>query len=120
MFKKWKLFSVMIFLGLTIAISGCTVVARDTRPVHKRKVIAKTPSGVVVYVKKSPPKSIMETPPPRPHASAIWISGFWKWNGEKYIWANGYWDTNPQGKEWVSGRWEKTRNGWLWKPGYWR
>ncbi|MEK7397718.1 MAG: hypothetical protein AAB116_12375 [Candidatus Poribacteria bacterium] len=120
MFKKWKLFSMMIFLGVAFVISGCTVVARDTRPVHKRKVVVKNPSGVIVYVKKAPPKAIAETPSAKPNTSAIWVSGFWKWNGKKYVWVNGYWDTNPLGKEWVSGKWQKTRNGWLREPGYWR
>ncbi len=120
MFKKYKLYSLVIFLGIAFAISGCTVVAKDTRPAHKRKITAIPSGGPVVYVKKAPPKAVAEKPSQQPNSSAIWVSGFWKWNGKKYIWVNGYWDTNPQGKEWVSGRWQKTPNGWLWKSGYWR
>jgi len=119
-FQKWKFIAITIFMASAFVISGCTVVARDTRPARKRKVVV-TPSGnAVVYVKKTPPKVIVETPPPRPHTSAIWISGCWKWNGKKYVWVNGYWDNKPQGKEWVPGIWEKTPRGWVWRPGYWR
>ncbi len=120
MFKKWKLFYFVMLLGIAFVICGCATTTKNARPFHKRKAVSATPSGAIIYVKKTPPKAIAETPSTRPHASAVWIPGFWKWNGKKYVWAKGYWEINPQGKEWVTGRWEKTRNGWLWKPGYWR
>ena len=117
---RLKLSVLAIFIGIAFAINGCGIAARHTRPAHTKKVVVKSPSGVIVYVKKRPPKVRTENPPPRPYESAIWVSGFWKWNGKKYVWVDGYWETKPQGKEWIPGRWENTRNGWLWKPGHWR
>ncbi|MEL7492265.1 MAG: hypothetical protein AAGJ73_16265 [Pseudomonadota bacterium] len=75
----------------------------------------------VVYVRPAPPPPRRFQRPPRPVAGAIWIGGYWRWAGNRYVWRRGYWERTPKvGATWTPGRWIHTRRGWYWRPGYWR
>lgn len=74
----------------------------------------------VVYIRKAPPAPHHYSRPPRPTASAIWISGYWNWTGVKFTWVSGYWERHPpRNKRWRDGRWVHTARGWYWVPGGW-
>ncbi len=87
---------------------------------HRTVVYAPPPGEQVVYVQKAPPPLKVEHRPPRPVPHAVWVGGYWRWNGHKYIWISGYWERRPRGKVWVPGHWVKRRRGWVWVPGHWR
>lgn len=74
----------------------------------------------VVYVRKAPPSRRVEVKSVKPYANAVWISGYWKWNGRKHIWVSGHWVKSKKGKVWVAGYWEKSRRGWHYIPGHWK
>jgi hypothetical protein len=74
----------------------------------------------VVYVRKAPPRARMDVRPAKPFSSAIWISGYWRWNGRQYIWITGKWAKPRYGKVWVNGHWKRTNRGWHYIPGHWR
>ena len=81
---------------------------------------ANTCASRVVYVRKAPPRTRVEVRPVKPFSSAIWISGYWRWNGRQYIWASGRWAKPRHGKLWVNGHWKRTNRGWHYIPGHWR
>jgi len=98
-------------LGTLIVVNGCTVVPRRRR---SRVVAVASPAGGVdvVYVRKAPPKPKTEVRPKRPNKKAVWVSGHWRWNGNKYVWKKGHWDVRPGGNKWVPGHWKKNPRGW--------
>ena len=80
---------------------------------------AVTYAGTTVYVKVSPPDPKVEKKPDPPNNNAVWIGGYWNWDGGKYVWIGGYWEKNPQGT-WVAGHWKNTKRGYVWVPGHWK
>ena len=60
-------------------------------------------SDVIVDV--APPAPYVEVVPVIPFAGAIWIGGYWGWNGGRH--------------QWVPGRWDRGRPGYNWRPHAW-
>lgn len=59
--------------------------------------------------------------PACPHPGYLWVSGDWKWQGNKYVWHNGYWAAPPKkGAMWYPGHWKKDNKGYYWIPGKWQ
>ena len=54
-----------------------------------------------VYVQAPPPPVINEVRTASPWANAVWIPGYWHWNGYNHMW--------------VAGRWSAPRVGWRWE-----
>jgi WXXGXW repeat (2 copies) len=44
---------------------------------------------IVVVVGVAPPAPIVETVPAPPVAGYVWRSGYWSWNGVRYVWLPG-------------------------------
>ena len=47
----------------------------------------------------------METVPPQPSSSAVWVNGYWDWGQGKYVWLRGGWVDPPEAYShapWVS------------------
>ena len=74
----------------------------------------------VVYVRKAPPRVRVEVRPVKPFTSAVWMSGYWRWNGRQHVWVSGRWAKPKKGKVWVTGHWKKAPRGWHYVPGHWR
>ena len=74
----------------------------------------------IVYAIKKPPVVKVVKIRPKPYKSAIWISGHWQWNGNKYIWSKGKWTKPKAGKVWVKGHWVKKHRGWIYIKGHWK
>ena len=74
----------------------------------------------VVYVRKAPPAARVEVRPARPYAGAVWVAGYWRWNGRNYVWTSGHWVKARRGKTFTKGHWKKTPRGWRYVPGHWR
>lgn len=67
-----------------------------------------------------PPASRTEVRPVKPYANAVWIDGYWKWSGGRYVWVLGYWTQSRPGKTWIPGYWQQKGRGWGWVKGHWR
>lgn len=68
-----------------------------------------------------PPPVIVERPGPPRHAGWVWIPGYYRWSGRRYVWVNGYWARPPRPHAvWIPGRWLARRGGYVWIAGYWR
>ena len=68
-----------------------------------------------------PPPVIVERPGRALHAGWVWIPGYYRWNGRRYIWVPGRWAAPPRPRAiWIPGRWVPRGGGWVYINGYWR
>ena len=86
---------------------------------------------VVAYQPPAPPvqETIVETAPPvaleevrsaMPFEGAVWIPGYWHWNGFRHTWVGGRWSSRPAGHSWEPARWDKLPDGrYVHRPGHW-
>jgi len=78
------------------------------------------PPGRAEIVEMPPPAPIEEVRPALPFPGAIWIPGFWDWNGNGHVWVAGRWSARPPGYEWEDYRWKHRHDGkWEHKHGHW-
>jgi hypothetical protein len=78
-------------------------------------------AGAQVIVRGAPPPVIVERPGPALHAGWVWVPGYYRWNGRRYVWVGGYWTKPPRPRAiWVPGRWVPRGGGYVWVNGYWR
>ena len=78
--------------------------------------VAPAPPAVVVY--QAPPPVVAYAPPP-PRAGFVWVSGFWEWEGRRYLWREGYWERERPGFEYVPAAWILVGGAWRLTPGHW-
>src|SRR5215472_9137711 len=48
-----------------------------------------------IVVGWAPPPLLVEVPPPSPFMSAVWVGGYWVWQGN-WVWAHGHWMGPPR------------------------
>ena len=95
-------------LAATTLLSACVVAPYPggrvvySEPVPAARYGYEQP-GVVVDV--APPAPYVEVVPAIPFAGAIWLGGYWGWNGGRH--------------SWVPGRWDQPRAGYGWRPRTW-
>lgn len=74
-----------------------------------------------VVVRVGPPAPIVERPGPPPHAGYVWIAGYHRWDGGRYVWVPGRYEAPPRPHAvWVPHRWEHRNGGWVMVEGHWR
>jgi hypothetical protein len=85
---------------------------------------------VTVYRTKAPAKvpiAKSETKGAAPSAAAIWVPGYWNFQGNQntaprggWAWVPGRWLTPPvQGGRWDPAHWGWANEWWSWIPGHW-
>jgi len=66
-----------------------------------------------------PPPPSAETITPSPSPNAVWIPGYWSYNGG-YIWSAGHWEIPPaNGRNYIAAHWENRGNGYVFIQSYW-
>lgn len=76
---------------------------------------------VVRYMPPPPPPPQAEAVPPPPVANALWVPGFWTFDGRAYAWNTGHWEVPPPNAQaYVAAHYESRQNGVVFVPGYWR
>ncbi|HND60274.1 MAG TPA: YMGG-like glycine zipper-containing protein [Opitutaceae bacterium] len=66
------------------------------------------------------PAPIAETAPPAPSANAVWIPGYWDYNGAGYTWTAGRWEIPPANAQtYVSAHWENHGGTFFFIRGAW-
>lgn len=92
------------------SLSACVIAPYPSRPgVYAQPVPSYSRNspyydeGQVVDV--APPAPYVEVVPAIPFVGAIWLGGYWGWNGGRH--------------NWVPGRWEQPRAGYGWRPHAW-
>ena len=92
----------LIFAGLlpfTSAVYGAAVVVKVAPP---------APQSVVVVGRAPGPKY-------------VWIGGYQRWNGTRYVWVPGKWVVPPRaGAVWIPPRWNPSGGGFVFVAGRWR
>jgi hypothetical protein len=129
-------FSLWMSLSVTLALAGC--VAEVTPP--RAKVVVSSPEVYVpappravvsVYVEPpisepapiaigwAPPPLLVESPPPPPFDAAVWVGGYWVWQGD-WVWAHGHWVAPPRPDYvWVHPYYEHRDGVVLFITGHW-
>lgn len=101
-----------VALTLCAAAAGCVAYDSTPSPVYGQpatQLIYTEPAPqtvVSVYVEPplsqpppilvgwAPPPMLVDVPPPMPFAGAVWIGGYWVWDGY-WVWAAGRWAAPP-------------------------
>jgi len=84
-------------------------------------LLSVTSSEAQVTVRIGPPPPIVEHygPPPRP--GYVWLGGYHRWDGRRYVWTPGYYALPPRPHAvWVPGGYYRRGHGWYFRRGYWR
>jgi hypothetical protein len=72
-----------------------------------------------IAVRWAPPPMLVEIPPPAPYDGAVWIGGYWVWNGN-WTWAHGRWADVPRPRYyWVHPYYEYRDHAVVFISGYW-
>jgi len=72
-----------------------------------------------VLVDWAPPPRLAENPSPMPYYGAVWIGGYWIWQGT-WVWASGRWAAPPSPRHtWVQPYYEHRQGKMLFIPGFW-
>ena len=68
----------------------------------------------------APPAPPTETPTPAPVRAAVWISGFWQWDGGNWVWVPGSWQLRPSATvTWRATTWQPRGSVHILIPGGW-
>ena len=74
-----------------------------------------------IVVRIGPQAPIVERRPPAPERGFVWVDGYHRWDGERYVWVPGRWDRPPHhGAHWVAHHWVHHHDGWVLVEGHWR
>lgn len=81
-----------------------------------------TTNVVVDQVPPPPPSQVTEVVAAPPAPGAIWIPGYWAFNGQGYVWLGGRWEIPPPNcRAYVAPYWAHRRHGgYVYIRGYWR
>jgi hypothetical protein len=72
-----------------------------------------------IAVPWAPPPMLVEAPTPMPYAGAVWIGGYWVWEGN-WVWAAGRWAAPPQPSYvWVHPYYENRNGAVIFVTGHW-
>src|ERR1700678_2339969 len=112
-----------VVIPAVLLLAGCVATVTAPRvevavPAPEVYVPAPPPAVVSVYVEPpvgqpppiavgwAPPAMLVESPPPPPFTQAVWVGGYWVWQGN-WVWAHGHWLGPPQpGFGWVNPYYE--------------
>ena len=73
-----------------------------------------------VYVRIGPPPPVVERPGPPPRAGYVWVAGFHRWDGRRYVWVPGHYVEPPRRyHHWIPGHWVQGPRGYYWREGHW-
>jgi len=133
--------SIRCVLPLTLLLTACTV---EVRPMPERVAMPPLPPPPVDYVTEpapaavvsvyveppidqpppvvvgwAPPPMLVEEPPPPPFEEAVWIGGYWVWEGD-WVWAHGRWAAPPRPHyHWVHPYYEHRADVVVFVTGHW-
>jgi len=79
------------------------------------------PSNAQVSIRIGPPPVVVERPGPPPDRGYVWIGGYQRWDGGRYVWVPGHYERPPHpGAHWVAHRYVHHHDGWVFQEGHWR
>jgi hypothetical protein len=67
------------------------------------------------------PAPLNDVIPPSPGANALWVPGYWDYNGTGYTWTAGHWEIPPpMATTYTAAHWEVQGGANVFVRGYWR
>ena len=93
-----------------VALGGCAVYPNN--PYYAG-------GGGAVIASSAPPPLYAESYGAPPYAGALWIGGYWGWEGSRHVWTPGRWEHARPGYHWVPRTWEQHGNQWHQRGGHW-
>ena len=74
-----------------------------------------------VVIRVGPPAPIVEHFGPAPRPGYVWVAGYHRWDGNRYVWTPGHWANPPRPHAvWVAPVYEPYNGGYRFHAGYWR
>jgi len=68
-----------------------------------------------------PPPATADAVPPAPSPTALWITGYWAFDGRAYVWRPGHWEMPPpNARAYVGAHWERHGHRYYWIESYWQ
>jgi hypothetical protein len=99
-----------LFVAIFVPL-GCYVQAGSAVPLEGQVTVTDPPP---------PPVAFEEPVPPPPAVGVVWIGGYHRWEGRRYLWERGHYERPPRSNaRYVRGHWEPRRHGKVWVNGYW-
>ena len=90
MVASWRLAKVVSLCALAL-LSGC-VIGRSSRPTQVESAQGPTSAAVNgAPVLPALGADTSEAPPPTAKPGAVWVKGYWHWDGVRYVWQRGRW-----------------------------
>jgi hypothetical protein len=132
-----RYFSVpLVSTSAALLLAGCVATVTPPRvevtaPAAEVYVPAPPRAVVSVYVEPpisqpepiavgwAPPPILVESPPPSPFDGAVWVGGYWVWQGD-WVWAHGHWVGPPRPNyAWVHPYYENRDGVVIFITGHW-
>ena len=57
---------------------------------------------------------------PEPRDGFVWISGYWRWEGDRHVWTEGHWERERHGYEYRPAHWDRDGDNWRFRDGGWQ
>lgn len=74
-----------------------------------------------IVVRVGPPRPVHEVRVVRPGPDYVWVSGYHRYEGNRYEWVPGRWERPPHAHaRWEAHHWVKRNGGWVLIDGRWR
>lgn len=93
-------------------------------------VVERSQPGVIIVEEPAPRVVLVHAPPPAPRrvvvrpeppcVGAIWVEGYWRHNGVRFVWVEGDWVAPRYGYRFVQPRWHVHAGYHYYTPGYFR
>lgn len=126
----------VVVIPTVLLFAGCVATVTPPRvevavPAPEVYVPPPPPPVVSVYVEPpisqpppiavgwAPPPMLVESPPPPPFPEAVWVGGYWVWQGN-WVWAHGHWMGPPRPNyAWVHPYYEARDGVVIFIAGHW-
>lgn len=77
--------------------------------------------GAEYVVTSDMPRAKYESIPMNRNSNEDWISGYWRWNGDRWLWTPGHYERRPHANAvWVPSQYYTANGQRYWRTGYWR
>jgi hypothetical protein len=129
--SAWPFFRAALVSTVVACSAGGCAVYDDSPAYGESHYPYAEPEVVSVYVEPplyepapiavpwAPPPMMSEMVPPRPFPEAVWVGGYWVWQG-RWVWATGRWAPRPRPDyAWVQPYYEHRDGAVLFIPGHW-
>jgi hypothetical protein len=93
--------------------TGCYV---ETRAVPEGEYVVESDAPM-----PPPPPAEVEVVPASPGVEYVWVGGYHRWDGRRYVWIRGRYYRRPHAAaRWEAAHWEARGRGHIWVEGRWR